>query len=551
MGLDFSTQSFVSPLEAYFPTIPPLNVELGSKCNLKCPYCANPTLQRDYSQMGDDTIDLICRQAQKLGLEVVGFHGVGEPLLRKDLESILRNFGQAGVWDGAITSNCTLLSLDRMTSLRNAGLTFLYCSVDTLDPDLYRQTRGGNLQKVLTNIKNAASKFPEVQFVVGLMNHKSQVVTPATEAHFAEIFCGLDNVRCAPYENGRFPGAAEDWRRKEMRGGSFTCQAPAAYLTIDDQEKVALCCADQNTEHVLGDINTDGIAAIWYNRRNQETFRNISLGLSGCPKVCYKCVLKKSDKSLEEVDPRLHAPVYQIITEVFHALAEGNSIQARDLLRHAGNRDPRSSILQSLQESLRKQGVAPSLSYFDKYRSKSVGLNPTHCSLPSRVPMDIGLPDSIIESARAGEPNSIFQVGLALYKAQEFQRSMEWFLAASQAGSEWAHVMLGQIYYGGLGAAEKDPSTARRYFLLASEQGLGKAFTWLGKLALEGLGGNAAEYFNTAGRRGDAEGWYRLSELYREGKTVEADRLLQMAADRGYQPARERLSANAAVGAVG
>jgi hypothetical protein len=30
----------LSPDEAFFPRIPPLNIELSSRCNLKCPYCA-------------------------------------------------------------------------------------------------------------------------------------------------------------------------------------------------------------------------------------------------------------------------------------------------------------------------------------------------------------------------------------------------------------------------------------------------------------------------------------------------------------------------------
>jgi radical SAM protein with 4Fe4S-binding SPASM domain len=373
LGLDPSDLSLVSPLEAYFPTIPPLNVELGSRCNLKCTYCANPTLKREYSRMSEDIIDVVVRQAQQFSLKVVGFHGVGEPLLRKDLESILRIFREAAVWEGALTSNCTLLSLNRMTSLKDAGLTFLYCSVDTLDPELYRRTRGGHLKKVLANVKNAAAAFPEVQFVVGLMNHKSQVVTPAFETQFAEIFCGLKNVRCAPYENGRFPGAAEDWSREERRGGFLTCQAPAAYLSIDDQGKVALCCADQNTEHVLGDITQHSIAEIWYSRRNQETFRSTSLGLSDCPNVCYKCVLKKSHKSLEDAEDLLYAPIYQMISEVVNELANGNFAQAQNLLRHACNRDPYSEQLKSLQDNLSKKGVSPLRSYFEKYRSGNTG----------------------------------------------------------------------------------------------------------------------------------------------------------------------------------
>ncbi|MGY6710633.1 MAG: tetratricopeptide repeat protein [Rhizobiaceae bacterium] len=111
-------------------------------------------------------------------------------------------------------------------------------------------------------------------------------------------------------------------------------------------------------------------------------------------------------------------------------------------------------------------------------------------------------------------------------------------------------MMLGRIYYSPLGNVTKDLAKAREHFVRAADEGLGRAFTMLGRMALEGHGGSAAEYFRTAGERGDPEGWYRLSELYRHGETVEpdpkeADRLLKLAANRGHVGAREMLGMEA------
>jgi TPR repeat protein len=66
----------------------------------------------------------------------------------------------------------------------------------------------------------------------------------------------------------------------------------------------------------------------------------------------------------------------------------------------------------------------------------------------------------------------------------------------------------------------------------------------LGKMALAGFGSDPAGLFRNAAEHGDAEGWYQLSLLYREGKTVtkdetEADRLLKIAASRGHPAAKK------------
>lgn len=171
-------------------------------------------------------------------------------------------------------------------------------------------------------------------------------------------------------------------------------------------------------------------------------------------------------------------------------------------------------------------------------------------TIPASIPEDIGLSKSIIESARAGNQNCIFRIGLSLHQANRFAEAMEWFEAAGAVGSERAHMMLGRFHRTGLGGVPKDQKKARDHFLHAAEEGLGQAFTVLGRMALEGHGGDAAAYFRTAGERGDPEGWYRLSELYRHGETVEpdpkeADRLLKIAANRGHAGAREMLGLEA------
>lgn len=301
-------------------------------------------MERDSTQMADGILDKLEEEAAANGYQVLGFHGTGEPLMRKDLEEILARFHQRGIWNTSLTTNGALLSTERCLRLHEIGLTYLYFSVDTLDPELYRRTRSGSLDRVINNILAAAEALPELTIQVGLMNHKEQMVNDAVRATFESIFGQAPNVSLHVYDCGRMPDAAENWSRYGDHV-SDTCIAPGQFLTVLADGKVALCCADQNGRHVLGDVATRTLEEIWYDPVNQETFRNIALGVESCPDVCVSCVLKRPTKSLAEVDPIRHAPFAELLSAARACRESGEFKEALRLLDHALTRDPGNSGL--------------------------------------------------------------------------------------------------------------------------------------------------------------------------------------------------------------
>ena len=69
-----------------------LRVSLTDRCNLRCAYCMPPEgldwLPGDEVLTGDEIVRLITIGVTRLGIREVRFTG-GEPLLRRDLESIV------------------------------------------------------------------------------------------------------------------------------------------------------------------------------------------------------------------------------------------------------------------------------------------------------------------------------------------------------------------------------------------------------------------------------------------------------------------------------
>jgi cyclic pyranopterin phosphate synthase len=111
---------------------------------------------RDHSELLTfEEIAHFVRIAAVLGVDKVRLTG-GEPLLRKELHKLVRLLvAVPGIRDIGITTNGILLA-EQASSLYDAGLRKLNVSLDTLDPERFRQlTRRAGLEKVLAGLEVA------------------------------------------------------------------------------------------------------------------------------------------------------------------------------------------------------------------------------------------------------------------------------------------------------------------------------------------------------------------------------------------------------------
>ncbi|WHY92224.1 pyrroloquinoline quinone biosynthesis protein PqqE [Neobacillus cucumis] len=102
---------------------PPFSLlaELTHRCPLHCPYCSNPL------KMAAETMELTtqdwCRvlsEAADLGVVEVHFSG-GEPLLRNDLETLIRHANSLEMYTNLITSGIGLTT-EKAAQLKEAGI---------------------------------------------------------------------------------------------------------------------------------------------------------------------------------------------------------------------------------------------------------------------------------------------------------------------------------------------------------------------------------------------------------------------------------------------
>ena len=135
-----------------------LRISLTDRCNLRCKYCMpeDGITKCDHSEvLSLEEIYRIIVKFVELGVDKIRFTG-GEPLVRKGIVDLISKVSKLeGVKEIAMTTNGILLK-EMASELKQAGLSRVNISLDTLDSEKYKTiTRGGDLKKTLEGIEEA------------------------------------------------------------------------------------------------------------------------------------------------------------------------------------------------------------------------------------------------------------------------------------------------------------------------------------------------------------------------------------------------------------
>jgi cyclic pyranopterin phosphate synthase len=147
-------------LDRYGRPLRSLRVSVTDRCNLRCLYCMP---EPDYAWLPKETllsfeeVGTIVDAFTALGVDRVRITG-GEPLLRRDLTSLVRSLAaRPAIRDLALTTNGVLLA-SQAQALRDAGLHRITISLDTLDRRRFLDlTRFDSHEAVLAGIQAAAA----------------------------------------------------------------------------------------------------------------------------------------------------------------------------------------------------------------------------------------------------------------------------------------------------------------------------------------------------------------------------------------------------------
>lgn len=130
-----------------------LRISITEHCNLRCTYCMPAegiSLTPRAHLMTADEIVTIAQTFVNLGVNKIRLTG-GEPLVRKDAKDIIQRLGKLGV-ELTLTTNGILVH-DFIDTFKQAGITTLNVSIDSLDKDKFNQiTRRNYFEKLIENL---------------------------------------------------------------------------------------------------------------------------------------------------------------------------------------------------------------------------------------------------------------------------------------------------------------------------------------------------------------------------------------------------------------
>lgn len=132
-----------------------LRISVTDRCNLRCVYCM-PEEGMEFEPaekiLTFKEITEVVRAVAGMGIRKIRLTG-GEPLVRKNLEQLVAMIAQIPeIEDISLTTNGMFLAA-KASALKEAGLTRVNISMDSLQPDRFKLiTRGGDVRKVLDSI---------------------------------------------------------------------------------------------------------------------------------------------------------------------------------------------------------------------------------------------------------------------------------------------------------------------------------------------------------------------------------------------------------------
>ncbi len=177
-----------------------LRISVTDRCNFRCTYCMpKEVFNSKYQFLVRD--DLLSFEEITRLVPLFVEHGVhklrltgGEPLLRKNLEVLIRELVKIpGIDDIALTTNASILTLEKAKELKQAGLNRITVSLDAINENTFKRMNDMDVsvQKVLNGIDNArvaGFESVKVNMVVQKNRNEEDIVA------MAEYFKGSGNV---------------------------------------------------------------------------------------------------------------------------------------------------------------------------------------------------------------------------------------------------------------------------------------------------------------------------------------------------------------------
>lgn len=157
-------------------------IEVTNRCNLLCETCPHTFFQREpLKSLSLHEFIAIAEQFPQMQRALL--HGIGEPLLNKELPEIIRYLKGRNV-EVIINSNGTLLTPEWQKNLIESGLDQYRCSIDGATDETYARIRGAAL---LPKLKKGLEGLVRMKENLGATTPQISIWCVATKENLQEL----------------------------------------------------------------------------------------------------------------------------------------------------------------------------------------------------------------------------------------------------------------------------------------------------------------------------------------------------------------------------
>lgn len=280
-----------------------VTIELTNRCNISCTFCHRQVYDMKLGEMSPELFKkLIDEMAEHLPIKLVPFFR-GEPLLHPQFIELMAYAKQKGIGPIQVFSNGLDFDEKISEAVIEAGVDFISFSLDTLDDEIYKNSRKyGDLQKSINNVKylsNLCKKYKSL----GKKVPQLQVSTVDLEVYregqkdfveFWKPFVDIIRIYEEHDENGGFVDP-EVTKALSFLSERQPCRKLFTDMIIYWDGAAALCNYDWNHNVNIGNVSEKSISEVW----NSEVYENLrSMHNSGnidTNIMCSKCEHWKAD----------------------------------------------------------------------------------------------------------------------------------------------------------------------------------------------------------------------------------------------------------------
>lgn len=284
--IDHITEIQQEYLDIVLPPPKSVKIELTSRCNFACGFCAH-RMRTDKLNMEWDFYTRITQEMRDCGVQELGLFYIGESLLCDFLPDAIRHAKKIGFPYVFLTTNGSLMSEVKADAIMNAGLDSLKFSYNNSDPIQFRYITGmapSVFETIKENIKNtfkirSKNGYKTKIYASSIMYDGAQQAKMVAAVHQIQPY--VDEHYWLPLYSF---GAQATEKERELgykptpgnqgRIGALRRPLPCwavfkeGHICVDG--KLSACCFDIGERWIMGDLKTTPFMQAWNSDKFME-----------------------------------------------------------------------------------------------------------------------------------------------------------------------------------------------------------------------------------------------------------------------------------------